>query len=195
MVGDQHIALRFVDVHAANGCRHGIGIAGDLGVRKKSAHMGRFDEGQHIHIHRAVFIAEGDGLYHAVIHRCQMNAGCIDQAVGKRKPLGGIVVAADDENRQLALSQPHQKIIKQLHSLGGRNRFIIHITGDQHTVRIFFVNNGKDLFQNMRLVFQHGKLVYSFSEMNVRKMDQFHGLWCRNFLGHFFASFVLFFRF
>ena len=68
--------------------------------------------------------------------------------------------------------------------------YTMTVSKSKHVTREYTatVNNGKDLFQNVRLVFQHGKLVDSFSEMNVRKVDQFHGLWCRNFLGHFFAS-------
>ena len=65
------------------------------------------------------------------------------------------MIATDDENIRAGLGQPVQKIVKQFHGFGGRNGFVINIPGDQHAVRCFALNNGKDLLQNVALIRNH----------------------------------------
>ena len=60
--------------------------------------MNRFQKGQQENIHRPVGILEGKTAGISIIHRRQMNAALLHQPAAKSQSLGGIMVAADEEN-------------------------------------------------------------------------------------------------
>ena len=104
-----------------------------------------------------------------------MNAALGHQPPAESDPLGGVVVAADDIGRDILLGELDQKIVQQHHCLSGGNRFVVHVPGNQNAVGLFLANDAQNLFQNIDLIFLHGKFVHPLAQMQVRKVDQFHG--------------------
>ena len=61
-----------------------------------------------------------------------------------------------------------------LDRLGGRHRLIVHIPRNEDGVGSLIIDDAEDGAQNIFLLFEHGELVYSLADMQVREMDQFH---------------------
>ena len=70
-----------------------------------------------------------------------MYAAVFQKSIAKSQSLRTVMVAADDENRQISLGQPTQKIVKQRHRLRRRYALIVDIPCDQHRIRLFGVND------------------------------------------------------
>ena len=71
-------------------------------------------------------------------------------------------------NLQLSLRQFHKKTVQKPHRFLPRRRLVVDITRQQHAVRLLPVYDLQDLFQNIPLILQHGKLVDALSQMQVR---------------------------
>ena len=52
--------------------------------------------------------------------------------------------------------------IKQLNRLRRGNRFVVDISGNNHTIRLFSINDIDDFFEYVFLIFKHRILIYSF---------------------------------
>ena len=73
------------------------------------------------------------------------------------------MISADGIHRELPLCKPGKKPVKKLHCLRRRNRSVIKITGEKDPIRCFFINDPQDFIQNIFLIFDHGKLIDTFS--------------------------------
>ena len=103
-----------------------------------------------------------------------MDPGGVQQPGPEGDPLRGIVVAADDEDIEVSPGQPDEELVKQAHSLRRGDGLVVDIPSDHHRVGLFFLCQGKNLVQNIRLIRYQGKLVQPFSQMQVGKMKEFH---------------------
>ena len=179
LVRDQHIANGSVYTHGSDRRRDRVGIAFDPRVRKKAPHVGGFDKRQHIDIHRSEAVRQSDRCHAAGVHRGKMDAPGVHQPSAEGQALGRVVVPADDKDPQLPSSKRaggklHQEIVEQLHCLGRGDRFIIYVARDQYRVRLFGIDHVQDHHKNVCLILQHGKLIHTFAQMKIGKMDQFH---------------------
>ena len=68
------------------------------------------------------------------------------------------------------------KIVQQTNRFGRRHSGVINITGNENQIRLFFLDNILNPLQNLFLVFNHGKLIDPFSDMQVTCMKYFHSL-------------------
>ena len=84
-----------------------------------------------------------------------MDAAAVHDPPAKGEPFRGVVVAADEQNGHAARTQPGQKLIEQLDSLGRRHGLVVHVARDQHAVRPLVVQDRKNLPQNIGLILQH----------------------------------------
>ena len=168
LVGQQHVALRGVHRHAFQRHADGVGIAFDGLVRRKAPDMGGLKEGQQPEMHRPVFVAEGDGGDVTAVDRGDVDAAGGHQPPAEGQPFGTVMVAADDQHRDLPLGQAAQKVVKQRYRLRRGHAFVVYVAGDEHGVRLFLVDDGCDLVQNVGLVLQHGHLVDPLADVQVR---------------------------
>ena len=171
-MGHQHAAVgrvrRAVAQHAGKGIV--VGLHGL--VRPDMPHHGGLEEGQKVHVQRAVFVGEGDGHRRTGEHRADVHPAVLQQGRAEGDAVGGVVVAADGEHRQLPLSQPGEEPVQQAHGLGRGNGLIVEVARQQHTVHGRAVQQGEDLFQNVPLVVQHGELAHPLAQMQVGKMQK-----------------------
>ena len=79
-------------------------------------------------------ILQGDGLRRAGEHRADVDPAVGQQGRAKGHPVGGIVVAADGEHRQLPRRQLGQKPVQQPHRFGRGNGLVVKIPGQQYAV-------------------------------------------------------------
>ena len=135
-------------------------------------HHGGLEEGQKVHVQRAVLVGEGDGHRRTGEHRADVHPAVLQQGSAEGDAVGGVVVAADGEHRQLPLSQLGEEPVQQAHGLGRGNGLIVEVARQQHTVHGRAVQQGEDLFQNVPLVVQHGELAHPLAQMQVGKMQK-----------------------
>ena len=84
------------------------------------------------------------------------------------------MVAADDEDGEVPLCQAAEKLVKQRYRLGGWDRLIVDVPGDDHRVGLFLLNDADDLDQGAGLVVQHGDFIDPLADVQVRQMDKLH---------------------
>ena len=75
-----------------------------------------------------------------------MNTAGIHNVRTKINPFRRIVVSADNEYLELSFGQLNEKVVKQLNCLRRGNRFVVDISGNDHTIRLFSINNIDDFF-------------------------------------------------
>lgn len=68
------------------------------------------------------------------------------------------MIAADDKDFQLPLSQTGQKTVKQQDGLRRRHRLVINVSCDQHALCSVLVDNFKNLIQNVLLIANSWKI-------------------------------------
>ena len=96
-----------------------------------------------------------------------MDAAVLQKPVAKSQSLWAVMIAADDKNWQLPFGQTTEKIVKQRNSLRRRHTLVIHVTCDQHGVRLLGVDNLQNLPQDILLFLQHGYLIDPLPDMQV----------------------------
>ena len=129
------------------------------------AHMGGLNKRQHIDVYLTMAIRERDRRDLAVICRGDVDTAGLEEAVAERETLGTVMVAADDEYRQLPLRKTAEEIIEYNHGLGRRDAFIIHVTRDHYCIGFLFIDDAKNLGQNILLILQKRNLVQALSDM------------------------------
>ena len=125
-------------------------------------------------VHFAVRVAERDGRDRAVEYLGERHAGALHQARAEAQPLGGVVVAADDDDAHPALRELHEKVVKKPHGLRRRRGAVIDVARDQHGVRRFGVDHGENSVENADLIVQHRKAAHALAEVEIAQMDQLH---------------------
>ena len=133
-MGHQHVPAGEVRAHVFNGCADGVGVAFDARVGEIPLHMDGLHKGQQPEADIAVLVGEGDRLHFAVIDRGEVNARPLHEPPAKGQPLRRVVVAADDEDGEVPLCQAAEKLVKQRYRLGGWDRLIVDVPGDDHQV-------------------------------------------------------------
>ena len=103
-----------------------------------------------------------------------MDAACVQQAVSEGKTLRAVVVAADEQHRDAALCKRNEKPVKQRDCLAGRDALVVHIARNHNSVRMLCVCDFQNLMQNVVLIIQHGDLIDSLAEMQIRQMKKLH---------------------
>ena len=139
------------------------------------SHHGGLEEGQKVHVQRAVLVGEGDGHRRTGEHWADVHPAVLQQGRAEGDAVGGVVVAADGEHRQLPLSQLGEEPVQQAHGFGRGNGLIVEVARQQHTVHGLAVQQGEDLFQNVPLVVQHGELAHPLAQMQVGEVKETHG--------------------
>ena len=173
----QHIALRRVQGKRIQHGFHsrGQGIGGRVGP--DCPHMRRFEKRQRPNGDCAVRVGQAHGLHRRVLaiqRRSQIHAPRRKQPRAKGQPLGGIVIAADEDYRQVSPGQLGQEIVQQAHGFGGRHGFVVYIACDQHAVGLLCVHDREQLRENVALIFQKRGFAQPFAQMQVGQMNQFH---------------------
>ncbi len=125
-------------------------------------------------MHFSICVFQIHAGHSPVIDRRQMYTASVHKASAECQPFRRIMVAADDKYLQLPLGQTVQKIVKKLHCLRTRHRFVINVSGDQNAVRIFLIDDVDHFCQYVFLILQHGIFIDPFSQMKIRQMDEFH---------------------
>ena len=172
LMGHQHAAVGRVRRAVAQHAGKGIVVALHGLVRPDMPHHGGLEEGQKVHVQRAVLVGEGDGHRRTGEHRADVHPAVLQQGSAEGDAVGGVVVAADGEHRQLPLSQLGEEPVQQAHGFGRGNGLIVEVARQQHTVHGRAVQQGEDLFQNVPLVVQHGELAHPLAQMQVGKMQK-----------------------
>ena len=83
----------------------------------------------------------------------------------ERDPLGGVVVAADGEDRQLPVGQFGEEPVQQTDGFGGGHRLVVEVACQQNSIHGVGVEERQDLLQNIPLVVQHGELADPLAEV------------------------------
>lgn len=174
LVGHKQVPHARIGLHGADHGAERVGIGFDCLIGEKAADVCGLDKGKEIEIHPTELVAQGKGRDRAGVDRGKMDAAPVHQPSAEGEPFGRIVVPADEKHLRSAQRKAVKKIVEQLHRLGGGNRLIVNIPGDQDAVRGFLVRKTENFCKNVRLILQHGKLVYPFSEMKVGQMEQLH---------------------
>ena len=130
--------------------------------------MSRLQKRQQPEIHRAVPVGKLQRLNVSIIHRGQMNAGTFHQPAAESQPFRTVMVATDGIYLHLQLRQPAQKFVKQSNRFRRRNTFVVNITAEQDGICFFFLDDAKDLLQNVCLILHHGDFVDPLSDVQVR---------------------------
>ena len=173
LVGHQNIPPVRVQGHMPDGAGHRVGIGGDLFFGEAVADLGGFYKRQKPDIRRAVFVLQGDGGDGPLIHRGDVDARP-HQPPAEGQALGGVVVAADEEDLGANVRQAHQKLVQRQDRPLGGDGFVVDVPGDEDGVGVFDGGDLQDLFENVFLVLHHGKAVDQLAQMEVGKMQQFH---------------------
>ena len=171
----QDVAPCGIQPQVADGHPHRVGVGLHLLLGAVEAHLGRLEEGQQIHVHRAVGVLQGDGADLAGVYRGQVDAAVPHQPAAKGQPLGAVMVAADDEYLGVQPGQAYQELVKQLHGRGGRHGLVIDVPGQQHPIRALLLDPAQGLLQDMGLILQHGETVDPLAQVQVGQMDELHG--------------------
>ena len=171
-MGHQHAAVGRVRRAVAQHAGKGIVVALHRLVRPDMPHHGGLEEGQEVHVQRAVLVGEGDGHRRTGEHRADVHPAVLQQGRAESNAVGGVVVAADGEHWQPAFGQLGEEPVQQAHGFGRGNGFIVEVARQQHAVHGRAVQQGKDLFQNVPLVVQHGELADPLAQMQVGKMQK-----------------------
>ena len=93
----------------------------------------------------------------------------------ERDPLGGVVVAADGEDRQLPVGQLGEEPVQQTNGFGGGHGFVVEVARQQNSIHGAGVEERQDLLQNIPLVVQHGELADPLAEVQVGEVKKTHG--------------------
>ena len=112
LVRQQHIAAGRVAGAVPQHAGNGVIVTLNGLFRPDVPHHGGLEEGQQIDIHRAVLIGEGNGHRCAGKHRADIDSAARQQGRAERDAVGGIVVAADGEYRQLPGGKLGQKPVQ-----------------------------------------------------------------------------------
>ena len=102
-----------------------------------------------------------------VIHRRKIHPSLGEQPSAEGQALGGIVVAADEKDRDLLPGQGGEKVVQQGHSLGRRQGAVIDVPGNEHRIRLLLPGNVQDLPENIPLILQQGDIIKAFADVQV----------------------------
>ena len=75
-------------------------------------------------------------------HRADVDPAVGQQGRAKGHPVGGIVVAADGEHRQLLRRQLGKEPVQQPHRFGRRNGLVVKVACQQHAVHRGLIQQG-----------------------------------------------------
>jgi len=173
---DEHVPLRLIDMHIVNGVSDSVSICPY--VRNiftlfivcfdHCADMHRFQEREHVKIHLTILVIKAEHVYPAIISSCEVYPALVHDPRSERQPLSGIVISAYDEYLNIHFSEFADKIIKKLHRFRGWSRLIIDIACNEHGIRCFSPYDPGYLTEDISLVFDHWKVIYALSYMQIR---------------------------
>ena len=121
-----------------------------------------------------MLIGQRDRFHRSVIDGGDMDSSGFKESPAEGQPLRRVMVAADDQHREVPLRQTAEKIVQQGHSLRGGNGLVVDIACNQNSVGMLAVNDFDDLRQNEFLILDHGNLIDPFADVQVGQMDEFH---------------------
>ena len=93
----------------------------------------------------------------------------------ERDPFGGVVIAADGEDRQLPVGQFGEEPVQQTDGFGRGHGFVVEVARQQNSIHGAGVEERQDLLQNIPLVVQHGELADPLAEVQVGEVKKTHG--------------------
>ena len=140
------------------------------------AHRGRPHKGQQRELDGAVAVIEYDLLGAAGETPGNVYVLFSQQTAGKVEPLGAVVVAGDGQHRDAACGQLGQEPVQQRAGRGGRHRRVVDVARDDDGLDAVFFTEGQNLFKDEPLILQHIKPVDPFAQVQVCKVQKFHGV-------------------
>ena len=174
LMGQHHVPPGGVHLQIFNDGSQRIRVILDFNIREKAPHHGRPQEGNEVDVHLAPPILQGVVPDGSVVYRRDPNAAPLHQLMPEGHPLRRIVVSADQEHRDVLRRHGGEKIVHQTHRLCRRDGFVVHVAGNQQTVRLLLLHDFQNPIQNVFLILHHGKPVYPFSQVEVRQVHQLH---------------------
>ena len=171
LVGQQHVAAGEVRSHVPDGRPDGAGIAFDGLVGETALHMDGLHKGQQPEGDCAVLVGQRDGFNISAVNRRDMDAGTLHQPPTEGQTLRAVMVAADDQHREVPLRQTAEEIVQQGHRLCGGNGLVIDVAGDQHGVGMLAVNDSDNLGENGCLLFDHGNFINPLANVQVGQVN------------------------
>ena len=144
-----------------------LGIGGDLRIGVHRPDMSRTDKGQQPHCHCAVLVFQEVRDQLTIIHRRKIHPSLREQPSAEGQTLGGIVVAADEKDRDLLPGQGGEKVVQQGHSLSRRQGAVIDVPGNEHCIRPLLPGNIQDLPENIPLILQQRDIIKAFADVQV----------------------------
>ena len=169
----EHVPRRRVDIHMLRGAAERVGIALDDCVRIKAADVRGLDERKQIKPHLAIGVRECHRLHAPIIDRREMHAARRHEPRAERYALRRIVVAGDGEHRNVPPGQLGKERIEKLDRLGARHGAVVNIARDHDRVGVLVVRPAEDLFENIFLIIDQGKLIDTSPEMEIGQMKEF----------------------
>ena len=172
----EHVPRRRGNIHMLHGAAERVGIALDDCVRIKAADVRGLDEREQIKPHLAIGVRDRHRLHAPIIDRREMHAARRHKPRAERDALRRIVVAGDGEHRNVPPGQLGKKRIEKLDRLGARHGAVVNIARDHDRVGALLVRPAEDLFENVFLVIDQGKLIDTSPEMEIGQMKEFQAI-------------------
>ena len=88
-----------------------------------------------------------------------MDLAVFQDPVGKGEPIRRIMIAAYNQDGKIQPVERTEEVIQQMDRFPGGNVLIVNVSGNENAVWLFFPDDGKDLPENIFLIFQKGILV------------------------------------
>ena len=146
-------------MHILNGDSHGVIVACYLQLGMGSSYMNGLDEREQVAVYRAVFIRQVDTCRFSPIDGGDMDLAVFQDPAGKGEPVRRIMIAADNQDGKIQPVERTEEVIQQMDRFPGGNGLIVNVSSNENAVRLFFPDDGKDLPENIFLIFQKGILV------------------------------------
>ena len=154
---------------------HGGVIVGDIDIGQKMAHGRGAHKGQQAEFDIAVIVGQHDLTRRAVEPPRQIHPLPCQQLGGKIQTLGAVVVAGNRQHGQLPRRKLGQKPVQQRAGGGGRHGVVVDIARHHDSLDLIFVADIQHLLQNKALILQKIEPVDPLAQVQVRKMQKFHG--------------------
>ena len=174
-VRGEHVQLsrRELRRHLFDGGPHARARAAQRLVAEERAHLGVVEVGQREDLRAA----ELDRPKGGVEARHDVDAEAREHLRADRDALRPVVVAGNHDGRHLPRVECVEQRVEQRDGLGGGDRPVVEVAGDQHAVRLVPVDGGQKIFEKeVALVLDQAAPVQEPAEMQVRYVQEFQSV-------------------
>ncbi len=148
-------------------------LVGGADLERLGGHR-RLEVGQGVHGHLAVLVAQEHRPVQVGDRGAHVQTRALGPARPEPEPLGGVVVAAGDDDLRPGVEQPVEGVVEQAHGVDRRERPVVHVAGHDHRLDGLGPDHLDQVVEEPGLRGEQVDTVEGTTEVPVRGVQQPH---------------------